>query len=116
MHAHAKSQLSKPLRGSRLLREPDPVFIRGLKDNMLKDPVGTGASPLVVLCGDMHHPEEFQERYFSCYKYEVLGGLHTFMAKLQLLQEMPDVTSFRYAIAGTTPQCEFTLHSLNHSS
>ena len=33
------------------------------------------------------------------YKYEVLGGLHTYMAKLQLSQEIPDNEYFKYVNA-----------------
>ena len=51
---------------------------------MIKDPAGPGATPLVILCKDLNHPEEFQARYK--YKYEVLGGMHTFMANHSLFR------------------------------
>ena len=53
------SLLQKPPRDSRLLREPDPTFIRSLKDNMLRDPAGPGVAPMAVLCRDVSKPTEF---------------------------------------------------------
>lgn len=84
------SVLQMPLRGSRLLREPDPIFISNLKDNMLRDPAGPGAAPLALFCMDKTATGEFNPKHKTVYKYEVLGGLHTFLAKSQLAQEVPD--------------------------
>ena len=91
------SQLQKPPRESRLLREPDPTFIKNLKENMKKDSTGPGAAPLAILCRDVTQPDEFQEKYKNVYKYEVLGGLHTFIAKSQLAQEIPDNDHYKCA-------------------
>ena len=46
------SQLQKPLRKSRLLREP-------IKENMKRDSTGPDAAPLVILCWDVTQPDEF---------------------------------------------------------
>ena len=64
---------------------------------MIKDPAGPGATPLAILCKDVNKPEDFQTKYKNVYKYEVLGGLHTFMAKSQLHQEIPDNTYYKQA-------------------
>ena len=66
---------------------------------MVKDPAGPGASTIAVLCKDINKPEEFQEKYKIVYKYEVLGGLHTYLAKLQLTQEFPESSFYKYANA-----------------
>jgi len=84
---------------SRLLCETDPTFVRNLKENMVKDPAGPGASPVVVLCKDVNQPEEFQEKYKIVYKYEVLGGLHTYLAKVQLSQKFPECSFYKYVNA-----------------
>lgn len=89
------ANLSKPPEDSRLLRKPDPTFIKNLKANMMKDPVAPGASPMAVLCREVSRPSQFQEKYKNVYRYEVLGGLHTYMAKLQLIQEIPDIPHFK---------------------
>ena len=34
--------------------------------------------------------EDFNSKHKKVYRYEVLGGLHTFLAKSQLAQEIPD--------------------------
>lgn len=82
--------LQKPPRGSRLLWEPDPTFISNLKDNMLRDPASPGAAPLALLCMDKAMVEDFNSKHKNVYKYEVLGGLYTFLAKSQLAQQVPD--------------------------
>ena len=41
---------------------------------------------MAILCKDVHVASEVQHKYKNVYKYEVLGGLHTFMAKVQLAQ------------------------------
>ena len=66
---------------------------------MVKDPAGPGASTIAVLYKDINKPEEFQEKYKIVYKYEVLGGLHTYLAKLQLTQEFPESSFYKYANA-----------------
>ena len=88
-----------PPRGSRLLREPDPMFISNLKDNMLKDPVGPGAAPLALMCVDKMTKGDFNTKYKAVYKYEVLGGLHTYLAKSQLSQEVPDNALYKFVNA-----------------
>ena len=93
------ANLQKPPRESRLMREPDPTFVRNLKENMIKDPAGPGASTVAVLCKNINKPEDFQEKYKIVYKYEVLGGLHTYLAKLQLTQEFPECSFYKYVNA-----------------
>ena len=90
------SQLYQPPRESRLLREPDPTFVRRLKQKMMSDPAAPGATPMAVLCKDI---DDFNVKYKDVYKYEVLGGLHTLIAKSQLSQEYPDNTFFKKALA-----------------
>ena len=63
---------------------------------MVKDPAGPGASAIAVLCKNINKPEEFQEKYN---KYEVLGGLHTYLAKFQLNQEFPENSFYKYVFA-----------------
>ena len=57
---------------------------------MLRDPAGPGAAPLALLCMDKTTVEDFNSKHKKVYRYEVLGGLHTFLAKSQLAQEIPD--------------------------
>lgn len=92
-------QLIQPPKESRLLREADPLFVRELKDNMLKDPTAPGSTPFAVLCKDKQNIADFNPKYASVYKYEVLGGLHSFLAKVQLQQEYPDNPHFRKVLA-----------------
>ena len=48
-------------------REPDPSFIKHLKENIKRDSTGPGAAPgaapLVILCRDVTLPDEFLEKY-----------------------------------------------------
>lgn len=80
------TQLSQPPNESRLLRQADSTFISKLKDKMVQDPSGPGAAPIAVLC----KTDDFNIKFKDVYKYEVLGGLHTMIAKSQLIQEYPE--------------------------
>lgn len=92
-------QLSHPPRESRLLREPDPTFVRNLKNKMIADPAAPGATAMAVLCKDVELLTDFSVKYKDVYKYEVLGGNHTLVAKAQLMSEYPDNPFFKYATA-----------------
>lgn len=81
------SQLCQPPREARLLREADETFIRQLKQKMLDDPSAPGATSMAVLCKDIEKSEDFSLKYKDVYRYEVLGGLHSLVAKTQLLAE-----------------------------
>jgi hypothetical protein len=63
---------------------------------MIKDPAGPGAAPMAILCKDVALPSNFQAKYKKVYKYE---GLHTFMAKSQLVQELPDNSFYQHVNA-----------------
>ena len=93
------SAIQMPPRGSRLLREPDPIFISNLKENILRYPTGPGAAPLALLCMHRATTEEFNMKYKTVYKYEVLGGLHAYLAKSQLAQEVLDNDKYKFANA-----------------
>ena len=89
-------QLLQPPRESRLIREPDPTFVKNLKQKMIADPSAPGATPMAVLCKGV---DDFNTKYKDVYKYEVLGGLHTMLAKAQLAQEFPENPFFSTATA-----------------
>ena len=80
-------QLVQPPKESWLIRDPDPMFVRNLKQKMLSDPAAPGATPMAVLCKGV---DNFNPRYKDVYKDEVLGGLHTMLAKIQLTEEHPN--------------------------
>ena len=89
-------QLVQPPKESRLIRDPDPMFVKNLKQKMLSDPAAPGATPMVGLCKGVN---DFNPRYKDVYKYEVLGGLHTMLAKIQLTEEYPKNPYFTVAMA-----------------
>ena len=66
---------------------------------MMKDPAGPGGAPIAVLRKDICKVSEFQGKHRKVYKYEVLGGLHTFLAKTQLSQEIPDNPYYKVVTA-----------------
>ena len=65
---------------------------------MVKDPSAPGAAPMVVLCKDVT-VETFNSKYLSVYKYEVLGGLHSLLAKTQLSEQHPENPFYKTAMA-----------------
>lgn len=93
------SQLIQPPRESRLLRQADPTFISNLKDKMVKDPAAPGAAPVAVLCKSVESVTDFNTKFKDVYKYEVLGGLHTMLAKTQLASEYPHCSFYKMVTA-----------------
>lgn len=111
------ANISKPPKGSRLLREPDNIFIMELKKRMIKDPSAPGAAPMAVLCKDINSVDTFEMKHKNVYRYvhtnctlsvciifflfsyEVLGGLHTLLAKSQLVGEHADNPFFKTCLA-----------------
>ena len=93
------TQLVQPPRESRLLRDADPTFVKHLKDKMLQDPSAPGSTPMAVLCKDKDSVQEFSSRHKNVYKYEVLGGLHTYIAKMELAAAHPDNPFFKCVVA-----------------
>ena len=93
------TQLQQPPKESRLIRDPDDTFIHNLKMKMTYDPAAPGATPMTVLCKDIEDWAEFNEKSKNVYKYEVLGGVHTFMAKQKLMEEDPQNPFFKVALA-----------------
>ena len=60
--------ISKPPKGSRLLREPDNIFISELKKKMLKDPSAPGATPMAVLCKNVQSTDAFEIKHKNVYR------------------------------------------------
>ena len=89
-------QLMQPPKESRLIRAPDPVFVKNLKQKMVSDPAAPGSTPMAVLCKGV---EDFNPKYKDVYKYEVLGGLHNMLAKSQLSEEYPENQHFSTVMA-----------------
>ena len=62
------SNITKPPKGSRLLREPENVFISELKKKMMKDPSAPGAAPLADLCKNLQSVEAFEVKHKNVYR------------------------------------------------
>ena len=75
----------------RLLRKLDTNFVKGLKARMRADPVAPGIPPLALHCIDVSKKEDFLEHLAGQYAYEVLGGMHTVVARKELLEEVPGI-------------------------
>jgi hypothetical protein len=76
---------------ARQLRQIDPFFIKGLKKRMMSDPSAPGTSAIALLCKSkfITTGSLFKETLRNQYEYEVLGGLHTILAKKELMVEDP---------------------------
>lgn len=61
--------IRKTPKGSRLLREPDSIFIAELKKRMIKDPSAPGAAPMAVLCKDIQSLDIFEMKHKNVYRY-----------------------------------------------
>lgn len=65
---------------------------------MILDPSAPGATPMAVLCKDVTNNEQYNDKFLNIYKYEVLGGLHTLMAKNHLTERYPENPFFQQAV------------------
>ena len=54
-----------------------------------------GAAPLALFCMDKVTVKDFNSKHKNVYKYKVVGGLHTCLAKSQLAQEIPDNNMYK---------------------
>ena len=68
------SQLEPP-KETRILQKIDATFVQALKENIKRDPVGTGVPAAVVFTNQVKKTA-FQEVLKDAYTYEVTGGLH----------------------------------------
>lgn len=93
------TNLTIPEASTRLIRSLDTQFLKQLKKKIAKDPSGPGVPPIAVLCTNMQDVAQYKERYKNVYKYEVLGGQHTSMAKAELFREHPDNPLFGEVLA-----------------
>lgn len=70
---------------------------------------------MAVLCKGLENPCDFNVKYKNVYKYEVLGGMHTLLAKSQLSDEYPDNPFFKAAIADMYVDEEALLLAQRHN-
>lgn len=61
-------QITPPPKQSRLLRDPDSVFISNLKKKMIEDPSAPGATPMAVICKDVVCAGSFDVKFKNVYK------------------------------------------------
>lgn len=61
-------QITAPPKHSRLLRDPDSIFIGNLKKRMIEDPSAPGAAPMAVLCKDIEYVGSFDLKFKNVYK------------------------------------------------
>ena len=75
----------------RQLRKVDLHFLKGLKKRMIQDPAAPGVSPVALLCHKrfVTVSSDFRVSLRNQCQYEVLGGLHTVIAKKELMAEIP---------------------------
>ena len=86
------SQLHQLPHESRIIREPDPTFIRNLKFKMVSDPSAPGATPIAVLCKDCESTELQLEVQEGVQIRSTRGYAHFF-------DEYPDNPYFKVAMS-----------------
>lgn len=57
-------------------------------------PFSSWCTPMAVLCKDVRSADQFNNKFINVYKYEVLEGLYTLMAKNKLTKEYPEKPFF----------------------
>ena len=66
---------------SRCLRTVDEVFVETLTKRFEKDPSAPGVPPIAALCTSVSTVEEYDIKLKNAYRYELLGGQHTALAR-----------------------------------
>ena len=84
---------NKQHNASRCLREPDRVFIDGLKKEMQDNPT-TLVSPLVGLVA-LNSGDTYDNRHPNSYQYETIGGNNSRIALQELAAQFPDNKCFK---------------------
>uniref|UniRef100_A0A1X7U9K7 Uncharacterized protein n=1 Tax=Amphimedon queenslandica TaxID=400682 RepID=A0A1X7U9K7_AMPQE len=54
---------------------------------MIEDDSGIGIPSFAVVCLNISHKSNFEERFKYIYKYEVHGGLHSFQARQEPVKD-----------------------------
>ncbi len=83
----------------RCLRTVDTVFVDELVKKFTKDPSAPGVPPIAVLCISVNSLEEFETKRVDAYKYELLGGQHTALARRIVAAKSPENTLLQTVLA-----------------
>ncbi|XP_064397804.1 uncharacterized protein LOC135344519 [Halichondria panicea] len=90
--------LSEP-KTQRCLRTVDTVFVEELVKKFTKDPSAPGVPPIAVLCISVESIDVFDTNRVDAYKYELLGGQHTALARRIVAAKSPDNTLLQTVLA-----------------
>jgi len=84
---------------SRCLRPVDEVFVKALVNRLERDPSAPGVPAVAVLCVSMKTIEDFDLKRKDAYKYELLGGQHTAMARKEISKKFPENMLLQHILA-----------------
>ena len=84
------NNLTEPDKMKRCIRPVDQMFLQALVKKFEKDPSAPGVPPVAVLCTSVNKREEFSNKRKDAYRYEVLGGQHTALARREVCKKHPD--------------------------
>jgi len=73
---------------ARILRQPDPVFVESLKNEMRENPMSS-VTPIIGVVY-LREGEAFNENHASSYSYETIGGNHSRIALQELRTAYPE--------------------------
>ena len=84
------TNLSEPDKTRRSIRPVDPLFLQALVKKFESDPSAPGVPPIAVLCTSVSCPDQYDMKRKDAYRYEVLGGQHTALARREVSNKHPD--------------------------
>ena len=93
------NNLIQPNKIKRCIRPIDNTFLQVLAKKFESDPSAPGVPPVAVLCTSVSTLEQFDIKRKDAYRYEVLGGQHTAMARQKVSAEYPGNTMLKHILA-----------------
>ncbi|XP_064388703.1 uncharacterized protein LOC135336778 [Halichondria panicea] len=80
--------LVKPHEAKRCVRPVDTSFVKALAARFEEDPSSPGIPPIAALCVSVPSKEAFDTKRKDGYRYEVLGGQHSALARKENPENM----------------------------
>ncbi len=84
---------------SQCLRTIDEVFVDCLAKKLEEDPSAPGVPPVAVLCVSVVSVDDFSLKRKDAYKYELLGGQHTALARKSVSKKNPGNSHFQQVLS-----------------
>ncbi len=91
--------LVKPHEAKQCAKPVDTSFVKALAARFEEDPSAPGVPPIAALCVSVPSKEAFNIKRKDGYKYEVLGGQHSALARKEISLKNPENMALQRVLA-----------------